>query len=64
MTSAAAAVLTAFIQSGELAPLPAESPIGGPLWSYVVPAALLAVATLGTLLLYRHFAGRESDPTD
>jgi len=64
MTSAATAILTAFIQAGELVPLPAESPIGGPFWSYVVPAALLAVATAGTLLLYRHFAERDSDTTD
>ncbi|UCF20753.1 MAG: hypothetical protein JSU87_04915 [Gemmatimonadota bacterium] len=56
MTLASAAGLGALIQSGELAPLPASSPIGGPFWSYVVPAALLAVAFVGTLLLYRHFA--------
>ena len=54
-----AAVLIALLQSGEVAPLPVESPIGGPLWSYVIPAFLLAVATLGTLLLYRHFAGKD-----
>ncbi len=56
MTSMSAAALIALIQSAEIAPLPASSPIGGPFWSYVVPAALLAVAFLGTLLLYRHFA--------
>jgi hypothetical protein len=43
-------------QAGELRPLPAEPPIGGPLWSYFVPALLLLFATLGTYLLYRHFA--------
>ena len=59
MTAATAAALTALIQSGDVAPLPAESPIGGPFWSYVVPALLLAVATLSTVMLYRHFAGKE-----
>jgi len=58
MTAAAITTLTAFIQSGEVAPLPAQSPIGGPFWSYGAPALLLAVAALGTLLLYRHFAGK------
>jgi hypothetical protein len=60
MTSAAVAALIIVSQSGGVAPLPAESPIGGPLWSYVVPALLLAVASLGTLMLYRHFA-RQTD---
>ena len=59
MIAIAAAVLNALMQSGDVAPLPAESPIGGPLWSYVVPALLLGVATLGTLMLYRHFATQE-----
>ncbi len=59
MTAMTAAVLTALLQSGDVAPLPAESPIGGPFWSYVVPALLLAVATLSTVMLYRHFAGKE-----
>jgi TRAP-type C4-dicarboxylate transport system permease large subunit len=36
--------------------IPAESPIGGPFWSLVVPALLLAVAFLATWLLYRRFA--------
>ena len=59
MTAATYAILTALIQSGDVAPLPAESPIGGPFWSYVVPALLLAVATLSTVMLYRHFAGKK-----
>jgi hypothetical protein len=59
MTSATVTSLTALLQSGEPAPLPVTSPIGGPFWSYVVPAALLALAFVGTLLLYRHFARRE-----
>ena len=59
MTTVTAAVLFALVQSGDVAPLPAQSPIGGPFWSYVVPALLLAVATLSTFMLYRHFAGKE-----
>ena len=39
-------------------PLPVGPPIGGVLWSVVVPAILLAVAVVATVLLYRHFAGR------
>jgi len=38
-------------------PIPASPPIGGPLWSWVVPALLLAFASAATWLLYRHFAG-------
>jgi len=40
-------------------PLPADPPIGGVLWSVVVPAILLAVAVVATALLYRHFADRD-----
>ena len=39
-------------------PLPAEPPFGGVVWSYVVPAILFAIACGATVLLYRHFAGR------
>jgi hypothetical protein len=39
-------------------PLPAEPPFGGVMWSYVVPAILFAIAFGATVLLYRHFAGR------
>ncbi|UCC74998.1 MAG: hypothetical protein JSV86_10730 [Gemmatimonadota bacterium] len=59
MTSAAFALFAASSQAGEVTPLPAETPIGGPLWSYLVPALLLAVAAFGTFILYRHFAERE-----
>lgn len=31
----------------------------GLLWSWVVPAALFALALAATWLLYRHFAGRD-----
>ena len=44
-----------------MTPIPAEPPIGGPLWSIVVPALLLLVASAATFLLYRHFAGKGGD---
>ena len=40
-------------------PLPATPPIDGPIWTYVVPAALLLVASAGTWLLYRRFSSEE-----
>ena len=36
--------------------LPVQSPIGGPIWTLVVPALLFSVAFLATYLLYRRFA--------
>ena len=47
-----------------MAPLPAEPPIGGPLWTLVIPALLLLGSFLGTYLLYRRFAQEEgADPS-
>ena len=40
-------------------PLPAEPPFGGAIWSSVVPALLFVIAFGATVLLYRHFAGRD-----
>jgi hypothetical protein len=40
-----------------LQPIPAEPPIGGVLWTWLVPAALFALAFIATYLLYRRFAG-------
>ena len=59
MMPATVAFVAALSQSGGVAPLPAQSPIGGPLWSVVIPALLLLVTGLGTFMLYRHFAKRE-----
>ena len=39
--------------------LPADPPFDGPMWSYMVPAILFAIAVGATVLLYRHFAGRD-----
>ena len=41
--------------------LPVDSPLSGVLWTWVVPAALFAVAFVATWLLYRHFASRKED---
>jgi hypothetical protein len=38
------------------APIPAEPPLEGALWSIVVPALLLILASLATWLLYRRFS--------
>ena len=39
--------------------IPAEPPIGGPLWSVVLPFLLVAVSFLATWLLYRRFTGKQ-----
>ena len=43
-------------ESGGLAPLPAAPPIGGPVWTVVIPAILLIGSFLATYLLYRRFS--------
>lgn len=55
LVSAAAAVVVRAAPD----PLPAEPPFVGAMWSFVVPAILFAVALGATVLLYRHFAGRD-----
>ena len=44
-----------------MTPIPAESPIGGPLWTLVVPALLFLVAFVATWRLYHLFAHRDDD---
>ena len=41
--------------------LPVTSPLSGVFWTWVVPVALFAIATVATWLLYRHFAGQRKD---
>lgn len=41
-----------------MTPIPAEPPIGGVVWSLVVPALLWLVTFTATSLVYRHFAGK------
>ena len=43
-------------------PIPADPPIGGPFWTYVLPALLLLVAFLATWRLYRRFSGDGNPP--
>jgi hypothetical protein len=38
--------------------LPVSSPLGGVLWTWVVPIVLFGIACTATWLLYRHFARR------
>lgn len=42
-----------------MAPLPASPPIGGFIWTVVIPAALLVGSFLGTYLLYKRFSKEE-----
>jgi hypothetical protein len=42
-----------------MAPLPADPPIGGPVWTVVIPALLLIGSFLATFLLYKRFAKEE-----
>ena len=51
-------------QAGGLAPLPAEPPIGGAVWTVIVPAILLIGSSVGTYLLYKRFAGGEREESD
>ncbi len=44
-----------------MAPLPADPPIGGVIWTIVIPAILLLGSCLGTYLLYKRFATEEGE---
>ena len=55
-----AATLRVAAQATEaMAPLPAEPPIGGAIWTVVVPAILLVGSFLATFYLYKRFAKEE-----
>ena len=41
-------------------PLPADPPIGGAVWTVVIPAILFVGSFMGTYLLYKRFS-REED---
>ena len=50
--------LGSVLQDAEaMAPLPADPPIGGAVWTILIPAILLVGSVIGTYLLYRRFAG-------
>jgi len=44
-----------------IVPLPATPPIGGPVWTILIPAVLFAGSLLGTYLLYRRFSREEGE---
>jgi hypothetical protein len=57
--SGLAAAFAALTQAAQtVAPLPAEPPIGGVIWTIVIPAALFIGASVATFLLYKHFSGQ------
>ena len=41
--------------------LPAESPLSGFFWTWIVPVALFSIACAATWMLYRHFAKQKDD---
>ena len=41
-----------------MTPIPASSPLEGPIWSVVVPILVFAVTLAATALLYRRFNRR------
>ena len=42
-----------------MAPLPVDPPIGGPVWTVVIPALLLVGSFVATFFLYKKFAKEE-----
>jgi hypothetical protein len=57
--SASTAFLTLaplFQAATQPAPLPADPPIGGPVWTIVIPAVLFLGSFLATYLLYKKFS--------
>ena len=56
-----AALLALIQEAGGPVPLPADPPIGGAIWTVVVPAILLMGSSVGTYLLYKRFAGGEGE---
>ena len=60
MGATVAGVFAAVLQAAEgMAPLPADPPIGGVIWTVTIPAILFVGSFFGTYLLYRRFAGDE-----
>jgi hypothetical protein len=61
LVGSARAVGAALQATPGMAPLPAEPPIGGVIWTVIIPALLLLGSSLGTLLLYKRFAKEEGE---
>lgn len=57
----AVALALSVAQDAGRAPLPAEPPIGGPVWTVVVPALLFLVTAGGTWALWRRFADMDDE---
>jgi hypothetical protein len=62
LTASAAGSAAVFAQTaGGVAPLPAGPPIGGFIWTVVIPAVLFLGSFLGTFLLYKRFAEEDGE---
>ena len=61
LTASARVAVTALQTSPGMGPLPAEPPIGGAIWTVVIPAVLLLGSFLGTYLLYKRFSKEEGE---
>ena len=55
------AVGTALQTTPGMAPLPADPPIGGAIWTVVIPALLFLGSFIGTYLLYKRFSKEEGE---
>ena len=44
-----------------MAPLPADPPIGGAIWTVFIPALLFLGSFMGTYLLYKRFSKEEGE---
>ena len=56
-----AALALSLAQDAARQPLPAEPPIGGPIWTVLVPALLFLVTAGSTWALWRRFADQDDD---
>jgi len=61
LAGSARAVGAAFQTTPGMAPLPADPPIGGPIWIVVIPALLFLGSSMGTYLLYKRFSKEEGE---
>ena len=61
LVGSARAVGAALQATPGMAPLPAEPPIGGVIWTVVIPAILLIGSSLATYLLYKRFSTEEGE---
>ena len=55
------AVGTALQATPGMAPLPADPPISGAIWTVFIPALLFLGSFMGTYLLYKRFAKEEGE---